>query len=169
MKLPQGGSSAEQTNHSLHPDFGQIAFEAMEIATAYFSADLTLRISNAAWHSRVGGTTNIHQAGTLAREIFDVLTNNDLPNPIKSHTAQDILGLVRSCVRDYELPRNSGDPLLFTSTPVKAGGFVVTLRDPDRGRILEESALALLRDSIESLDLGMMVWDAGLILSLIHI
>ena len=163
MNFVENENAKDQANSPTDRDLGQIAFEAMEIAAAFFSSDLLLCTTNAAWRSRVGDDAHTHAPGTSAKDIFETLTDPERANPVKSHTAMDLLGLVRSCVRDYELPRAVGDPLLFTSNPVKAGGFVVTLRDPDRGRILEESALALLRDSIESLDMGMMVWDAGLI------
>ncbi|MEX0310466.1 MAG: PAS-domain containing protein, partial [Tateyamaria sp.] len=144
------------------PDAGwaDAAFDALDMAAVLFGDDLTLRAANAAWRTRFAATASV---GLDLVEVLGALTEAAPGVGIEGFSRKDLVGLVKSCVRDYELPRRGADPLLLTSTPTRDGGYLMTLRDPDRGRVVETRALELLKDSIEAVDMGMMVWDSGLI------
>lgn len=143
--------------------WADMAFDALDMAAVMFSDDLTLRVANATWRMRFDPDI---APGTDAAGVVQALTDRAPGKRVEGFSGRDLIGLIKSCVRDYELPRQGVDPLLLTSTPVRDGGYLVTLRDPDRGRVVEARALEMLRASIESVDMGMIVWDSGLIVRL---
>lgn len=162
-----GKNPASDESHAANT-WAAAAFEALEMPAILLDENFTFRIANAAWRHRFFDRDARPEPGVSATTVMRALTVDTSNHRIASYNSKDLVGLIKACARDYELPRKGKEPLLLTSTPTKDGGYLVTLRDPDRGRISEESALALLRESTDALDMGMMVWDAGLIVRAVN-
>lgn len=147
-------------------DWAECAFEALDIAAVAFDETLQLRAANFAWRLRF--ESGVVSPGAPAMEVLKALCDRDSPERLEGYTPEDLIGLLRSYVRDYEIPRPLGDALLLSSTALPDGGTVLTIRNPDRGRIAEAKALTLLKDSLETLGLGLVLWDAGLVVRAVN-
>ena len=89
----------------------QAAFDALDMSAVLLWGDLRLRAANAAWRQRFA--PDIRDGASLA-DIMNALTEAASGKRVQGFTGRDLVGLVKSCVRDYELPRPGGDPLLLT-------------------------------------------------------
>ena len=142
-------------------DWSAAAFEALEIAAVVFDRDFGLQRMNGAWRRRFPAAPA--DSGSPAASVLAALETEAGTGWTEARSASDLIGVVRSCVRDYELPRGDLEPLLMTSTALEGEGWLVTVRDPDRGRIIEGQAFAMMQRSLDTFDLGVLIWDAGLV------
>ncbi len=67
-----------------------------------------------------------------------------------------------SFVRGAEFSLVDGRIIQVTSSPTDLGGILMTFRDTGRDRLGERRAAELLSEGLGSVDMGMVLWDAGL-------
>ena len=82
-----------------------------------------------------------------------------------------VLNMVIDCfsfVQGAEFGLKDGRVIQVSSTPTNDGRIMMTFRDTRRDRLGERRAVELLSDGFGSADMGMILWDAGLVVQLVN-
>ncbi|XWN33482.1 MAG: PAS-domain containing protein [Devosia sp.] len=137
------------------------AFDAVDHALLVFDENERLVAFNQ-------GCALLFHAGALcegqsAEEVGSALAQSEamaLAGPSTEGIARTFALTVRACEKTAEFRRTGGGVLCMTSTPGPEGGRVVALRDGPCDRLGDRRTVALLRDGLDAVAMGTLLWDA---------
>lgn len=121
------------------------------------------------------GPPRIAQPGDSFDQVLAGLIENDVYNLPEGVPATQIIqhwkGMVQSFTKGIDVELNDGRILSGSSHETQHGGYLMTFKDVTdqrRAEMAEEKANSLLRDAIEALDGGIMLFDSELRLELFN-
>ncbi|MEM7693157.1 MAG: PAS-domain containing protein [Pseudomonadota bacterium] len=134
--------------------------EVLDLAVARFDVEWRLVAANARWRGRYG------PVGGSLDEVATLMLSRGAVGEMEGGAANALCDAIRLYARDAEISLPDGTTVLLTASPLSSGGAIVTTRDLHRDRLSEEAALRLLSDGLASAEMGMLLWDAGLVIRL---
>ena len=150
-------------------DLFEGAFEAFDSAAVLFDGGWGCVAANARFRRLCPGLSP-DMAIAPGAPIGDVLDRLYPAGPGAGRAgrdADDAVASLRTAIwsyrRDFDVPVHDGRMLVGCATPTRGGGCLVTLRDRRPDVMGELQALKLLGEAFEEADMGMIVWDADLV------
>lgn len=128
--------------------------------------------SNARYNEMFFDPGDVPQAGETALNVVRRIIDGDrvfgIDQMDPDHAALNMVIDCFSFVQGAEFGLKDGRVIQVSSSPTRDGRIMMTFRDTRRDRIGERRAAELLSEGFSSADMGMVLWDAALVVQLFN-